>query len=54
MILLNGENFFVFIRVFVKVRIEIIRIEKTNAKTPPNLLGIERKMAYANRKYHSG
>lgn len=24
------------------------------ATTPPNLLGIERKMAYAKRKYHSG
>ena len=22
--------------------------------TPPSLLGIERKMAYAQRKYHSG
>ena len=22
--------------------------------TPPNLFGIERKMAYAHRKYHSG
>lgn len=30
------------------------RIENSRAKTPPNLLGIERRMAYANRKYHSG
>ena len=30
------------------------RIEKSRAKTPPNLLGMERRMAYANRKYHSG
>ena len=26
----------------------------TNATTPPNLLGILRKIAYAKRKYHSG
>ena len=25
-----------------------------NAITPPNLLGIDRKIAYANKKYHSG
>jgi hypothetical protein len=31
-----------------------IAIEATNAITPPNLLGIARKIAYANRKYHSG
>lgn len=30
------------------------RIEKSRARTPPSLLGIERRMAYANRKYHSG
>lgn len=30
------------------------RIEESKAKTPPSLLGIDRKMAYANRKYHSG
>ncbi len=24
------------------------------ATTPPNLLGMERRMAYAHRKYHSG
>ena len=28
--------------------------DKTKPKTPPNLLGIERKIAYANKKYHSG
>jgi hypothetical protein len=27
---------------------------KTKPTTPPNLLGIERKIAYANKKYHSG
>lgn len=31
-----------------------MRIESIRAKTPPNLLGIDRKIAYANRKYHSG
>lgn len=30
------------------------RIEDNRARTPPSLFGIERKMAYANRKYHSG
>jgi hypothetical protein len=31
-----------------------IAIDITNAITPSNLLGIDRRMAYANRKYHSG
>lgn len=31
-----------------------IRIDRTRANTPPSLLGMDRKMAYANRKYHSG
>lgn len=31
-----------------------IRIESTRARTPPSLLGIDRRIAYANRKYHSG
>lgn len=31
-----------------------IRIDATKATTPPNLLGIDRKIAYANKKYHSG
>lgn len=30
------------------------RIEASRASTPPSLLGIERRMAYANKKYHSG
>lgn len=29
-------------------------IDITSAITPPSLLGIDRRMAYANRKYHSG
>lgn len=28
--------------------------DKTNATTPPSLFGMDRKMAYAKRKYHSG
>jgi len=34
--------------------LERIRIEKARASTPPSLLGIDRKIAYANKKYHSG
>ncbi len=30
------------------------RMEAASATTPPSLDGIERRMAYANRKYHSG
>lgn len=30
------------------------RMESTRASTPPSLLGIDRRIAYANRKYHSG
>jgi len=35
-------------------RLNRIKILINNAKTPPNLLGIDRKIAYANKKYHSG
>jgi hypothetical protein len=31
-----------------------IIIEKANAITPPSLFGIDRKIEYANNKYHSG
>ena len=31
-----------------------IRTERTRARTPPSLLGIDHRIAYANRKYHSG
>lgn len=30
------------------------RIDERRARTPPSLFGIERRMAYAKRKYHSG
>lgn len=31
-----------------------MRIERIRARTPPSLFGMDRKIAYANRKYHSG
>lgn len=31
-----------------------IRMDPSKASTPPNLLGMDRRMAYANKKYHSG
>lgn len=55
------ENFIIKLKVcdlkienFKKDKIYNTAIDKTKATTPPNLLGIDRKMAYANRKYHSG
>lgn len=30
------------------------RMENNSANTPPSLFGMDRRMAYANRKYHSG
>jgi len=39
---------------FLKGKIAIIKIDKSMAITPPNLFGIDRRIAYANRKYHSG
>ena len=35
------------------IRIKI-RMERTRAKTPPSLLWIDGRIAYVNRKYHSG
>lgn len=39
-----------------KVKAGIIKITRAiaNAITPPSLLGIDRRMAYSQRKYHSG
>lgn len=31
-----------------------MRIDMRSASTPPNLLGTDRRIAYANKKYHSG
>lgn len=43
-----------FLSFFINgIRISI-KIDIKRAITPPNLLGIERKIAYANKKYHSG
>ena len=39
---------------FLNGKIMIMMIDIIKAITPPSLFGIERKMAYANRKYHSG
>jgi len=35
-------------------KINKIKIDSIKAITPPNLLGIARKIEYENRKYHSG
>jgi len=32
----------------------MIAMDEARATTPPNFEGIERRIAYANRKYHSG
>lgn len=39
---------------WVNGKINRIAIEATKAITPPSLFGIDRKIAYANKKYHSG
>jgi hypothetical protein len=40
--------------VSVNGRIRNTRIDIRRQTTPPNLLGMERRIAYAKRKYHSG
>lgn len=42
---LVGENLDLRECLFLKGKIEMIRIERTSAITPPNLLGIDRRMA---------
>lgn len=54
LILFKGFVFVVFFIFFIVGRIIIIKIDINKAITPPNLLGIERRIAYANKKYHSG
>lgn len=39
---------------FLKGKTIINKIDNNKAITPPNLLGIDRRIAYANKKYHSG
>lgn len=49
--LLNPEikKFFVF-----SLYTNSTKTERPKANTPPSLLGIARRIAYANKKYHSG
>jgi len=54
LILFIGFIFAVFFIFFIVGRIRMIRIDINSAITPPNLFGIERRIAYANKKYHSG
>lgn len=53
-VFLFGLNFLLLFMLFLLVRRRITKILITRANTPPNLFGIDRKIAYANRKYHSG
>jgi hypothetical protein len=39
---------------FFVIGTKITKIEKIKAKIPPTLFGIHRKIAYENKKYHSG
>jgi len=47
-----GENFPLF--VFFIGRIARIKMALVRAITPPSFDGMDRRIAYANRKYHSG
>jgi len=40
--------------VLVKGGINKMIMAENKARTPPNLFGIERRMAYIHKKYHSG
>lgn len=44
-IFLVGENLDLSVYLFLNGKIEIIRIERTKAITPPSLLGIDRRIA---------
>lgn len=44
----------VFTDLFFFVAFAMIKIDMASARTPPSLDGIDRRIAYANRKYHSG
>lgn len=48
-----GENFLFVFSFLTTITAKII-IEHSIASTPPSFDGIDRKMAYANKKYHSG
>jgi hypothetical protein len=47
----NLEDFIVFLFV---ISSRSAKIDASSANTPPSLDGIDRRIAYANRKYHSG
>ena len=57
----KNQKKYIFIDIFwycmvcgLKGKISKIIIEESRARTPPSLLGIARRIAYANKKYHSG
>lgn len=50
-IFLVCKNFLLF---FLIIGANIKTTAKRRETTPPNFDGIDRRMAYANRKYHSG
>jgi hypothetical protein len=50
----KGLNLLDILFCFLNGMIAMMRIDMTRAITPPSLLGIDRRIAYANRKYHSG
>jgi len=49
LVILNLFDMFFFV-----ASTEIIRIEAPRAITPPSFEGIDRRITYANKKYHSG
>ena len=53
-VLENGLNLNDFLGVFCSGFKYQMAMLANRARTPPNLLGMERRIAYANRKYHSG
>ncbi len=48
------KNELLIFEVWVKGKVNNINNEEANAITPINLSGILLKIAYANKKYHSG
>lgn len=51
---LVGLNFVVLIDFFVIIGSINTKMDAISASTPPNFEGMARRIAYANRKYHSG
>ena len=50
----RGLNFIDFVLGFFSAGAYMMTTEAARAITPPSFDGIDRKIAYANRKYHSG